>query len=251
MAQTLLTLTRLRNNVTWALTGGSVSSELDQDDIINEVGQAFYGAERWNFRMRPPVTLGVIAGESYIDLPIDFGEPVSVQMSNTLNYGVTLTSIHEIQNLRSTTVTVTSNYYWAAMVQPRQRSRTEAPPPPRLELWPTPGSTDADILTIVYRARWTPLYNTDDVADVPDFAHGAFLMFLRRYVGGLSERLLDPKGGLEVMIDNLKKSTVWRDAVNADGLWQNNYGPIMNGAIEMTYPRLSQFSAAASSSNPS
>lgn len=251
MAQNDLTLTLLRNILTNALTGGSISSELDQDDVINDAGRAFYVAHQWNFRLRPPVSLDFINGQDHIDLPDDFGEMAGLTVSNSLNHGITLTTLAEVAKLRSTTLTVTQNYYWAAVAYDAPKSRTQPMGPPRLVLWPTPGSSATSAVTVVYRARWMPLVNTDDVAEVPDFARTAFVQYVRAYVGGVAERLLEPRGGAEGLIDRLKQSFVWRDAVTSDGLLQTDYGSMVGGAIESRYGGYSQFSTAASSANPS
>jgi hypothetical protein len=230
MAQTNLDLARLRNYVTQANRDGSVHSSLDQDELINMAGRMFVSAHPWNFRYRPPVDANLQANEPWIILPYNFGELVAYQSDS--NYGLTLTTPQELANLRSSSVTVTSNFYWATVVYPAQTSRTEAPPPPRLELYPTPSSTTTDFpIHLWYRAGWSELYNAADVADVPLYAHLALIQTVRAVVAGLNENLLEPGGGIEGYMGNVMGGKVWESAVTTDGLQQPDYGPMTGGAI--------------------
>jgi hypothetical protein len=233
MAQTNLDLARLRNYVTAAMSDGAVHSSLDRDELINNAGRLFFSLHEWNFRYRPQVDLDLTADQKYIVLPEDFGELVGYQTDST--YGLMLTTPQEVANLRAASTTVTANYYWATIVHPAQSARDEPPPPPRLEIWPTPSSgTTTHPIHLWYRAAWVDLYNSTDVADVPRYAHMALIQVVRAFAAGINENLLAPGGGLEGYLDNVLGGRVWEAAVTTDGLQQPDYGPIGPGAIEGT-----------------
>lgn len=248
-----LTLARLRSNITHALQGGSVPAQLDQDELINEAGELFYSLHQWNFRLRPPVTIDLIAGQSHIDFPDDFGSMVAYSTVNGLNNGIQMTTPHGLAAKRATSITVTQNYYWATMVQPSQPERRQSPGPPRWEIWPPVSSTSLDQIVIWYLAKWQPMIETTDVADVPSYAVPALISFVRAYASGLAERLLEPSGGGEHgMIAHVMEGPIWDAAVTQDGLLMSDYGIISGGAIESLQPHFSWRSASASPvANPS
>jgi hypothetical protein len=230
MAQTDLNLTRLRAYAAHARHDGSVPSTLDQDEIVNAAGRLFFSLHPWNFRYRPPVDLDLTEDQAYIELPFDFGEIVAYQTDN--NYGLTLTTAQELANHRTASVTVAQNYYWGTIVHPAQESRDVPPPPPRLEIWPEPSSTNEDAVQLWYRAAWGELYSTDDVANVPRYAHLALIQTVRGVAAGMTENLLEPAGGIEGYLNNVLGGKVWEAAVTTDGLQQPDYGPMTGGAIE-------------------
>jgi hypothetical protein len=232
-----------------------VPSALDQDDIINDAGRAFYNIHQWNFRYKPPIAISLRANEPFVLLPADFGEMVAYQMTEGINFGIAFTTPQEVATLRSTTITVTQNYYWASTVFPSQVNQHEAPPPPRFEIWPTPSADDANALTLWYRSKWTKLVKAasagppvvlDDIADVPEYAEAALIQFVRAFSAGWSERLLEPGGAVEGYLERVMNGKVWEAAVTADNLIQVDHGEMMGGAIQRSYPHTGWRSRSAS-----
>lgn len=248
MAQEYLTLERLRSTIFHAMgsTTDSVPSTWDVDEIINDGGVLLYSAHDWAFRIRPPVGMSFTAGQDYIDLPTDYGSLVGFQMDNTLNFSLTGTTPQQILDLRSTTVTVSQQNFWYAIMQPAQRDRKLPPGPPRMELWPTPSSDQANIMTIIHRAKWQKLYDDKDVADVPDYCESLLIQCVRGFALGWMERLMEPQGGVEGILERIRKGLVWQTAVEEDGMRQSNFGQHIGGAIELTYPNWSWRSSTAS-----
>ncbi len=242
-----LTLTRLRSNITHVLQSGSVPTELDQDQLINEAGDIFCNLHQWNFLLRPPMTADLNEGSESIDMPDDFGELVAYSTVNGLNNGINFTTPMQLAARRATSVTVTQNYYWATMVQPAQTDRSQPPPTQRLEIWPPVSATSLDQIVFWYRAAWQPLVEATDVADVPAYAVPALISIVRAYASGLAERLLQPSGGGEHgMIAHVVEGPIWDSAVTKDGLLVPDYGKISGGAIEGLHPHFSWRSASAS-----
>ena len=230
MAQTELDLARLRNYVTASTRDAGVHTSLDQDEMINNAGRTFFSLHLWNFRYRPQVDLDLTADQKYIELPHDFGELVAYQTDD--NYGITMTTPQGLADHRAVSITVAQNYYWGTIVQPAQVARDEAPPPPRLEIWPEPSSTTStQPIHLWYRAGWVDLYNTTDVADVPRYAHMALIQVVRAIASGIQENLLEPKGGVEAYLEGVVGGKIWEACVTTDGLQQPDYGPMKGGAI--------------------
>ena len=270
--QSNLTLTRLRRYVYSALGDATtdasdvesaspiVANLGDIDDIINDAGRFFFAAHTWKFRERPPVTLNFVANTPYIILPEDFGELTSHQMSNSLNYHFTMTSMQQIINFRSTTVDVTLQHFWGALAFPASPTRSEPPPPPRIELFPQPSTAVSDVMTVAYRAKWMELIirgdsttgAVDDVAQVPTYAHMSLIQCVRAFAMGLQERLFEPKGGIEGILDRILNGPIWKACMLADSMVQNTYGVQGGGAIQSRYPFFTWKSRSSSPvANPS
>ncbi len=248
----MLTLTEIKKHTDFELGGGtSLPGGITTESVINHAGRAFYNIHPWNFRYRPPVALDLIADQAYIELPVDFGEKVGYQMTQGLNFGITFTTPQDVANHRATTVTVSQNYYWATISFPSQIASTEAPPPPRIEIWPTPAASKLGIFTLWYRSRWVDLESqvgdgAEDVANLPDYAEAAFLQFVRAFTAGWGERLTQPQGGVEGILGLVMNGFIWQAAITTDGLVQSDYGVQLGGAIQGSYPFSTWRSASAS-----
>lgn len=243
-----LTLPELRRHVRHAAqlnVSTAKNDPLDEDRIINLAGDMFYNCHQWKFRERPPVNLSLVANQDHVDLPPDFGEQTGYQV-NGLNFGVAFTTIKAIMDLRATAITVSQNYWYAAIVYPAQVSVKQPPPPARMEIWPTPSAAHSERIQLSYRARWIPIAAEDDVAPVPTYAQGALIQVVRAFSAGYLERLMEPQGGLDAILRAIMEGPIFEAAVTADGLTQSDYGPMTNGAIQATYPRQTWRSASAS-----
>ncbi len=253
----MLTFTQLSSHMQLALEG---ATELPQSitllQVANFAGRWFM-MHPWNFRERPAIRLTPIKDVEYIILPLDFGEQTTYQMSDGLNFGVTFTTPQQISHLRATTVSVSQNYYWCAIVQPSQPNVNQPMPPPRLEIWPTPSATVQADLVIGYRAKWSELTSssnveTPDVCNVPDYAEMCLIEACRAFVIGWGERLSQPQGGVHGLLAALVQSIMWSDLVSTDDRIQTDYGIMMGGAIQSRYPSHTWRSASASPvANPS
>ncbi len=261
----MLTLTDLENHVQLAIEGATtLPQSIELTQVINLAGRWFM-SHPWEFRERPAISLKPLNGIEYIILPDDFGVQTTYQMSDGLNFGVTFTTPQQISHLRATTVSVSQNYYWCAIVQPGQSARNLPMPPPRLEIWPTPSATVQADLIVGYKAKWTELrYQTgggveytenveqDDVANVPDIAEMCLIEACRAFAIGWGERLSQPQGGVHGMLKALVESVMWATLVATDGMIQTDYGIMMGGAIQSRYPSHTWRSASASPvANPS
>lgn len=248
-----ITLSELRGYITHIHSGGNVDDDLPgssvtgrHDRFINDAGRWFFSHHPWNFTMRPPASLTFTAGVGHVDLPFDFGQRIAYQMTDGLNYGLVFTTPQSVATRRATTLTVSQNSYWAAVVHPGKPSLAEAPGPPRLELWPVPSSTAADVLTLWYRTRWIDLQNATDAADLPEWAEFPFANAVRQMSIGIS--MENELAGTDPMdrMAKFKASTIMQDCYVADGLQDDDLGPITGGAISTKYPSRTWRSASAS-----
>tara|TARA_R110000824_G_scaffold270913_1_gene459408 strand:- start:113 stop:712 length:600 start_codon:yes stop_codon:yes gene_type:complete len=179
----------------------------------------------WKFRERPPVTLTFVASQEYVELPGDLGEIIAANMTDGLVRSFTFTSFHDLVQRRSTSTGAT-NHYWLAVTHPAPSNDGEPFPSPRLELYPTPTSTDQ--ITIAYRANWVPLVTDSDIALIPDYAESALIALVRAFALGYEEE------GMEMRVGEVESGVMWLRLKEKDGLIQPDYGPLRNSALSMS-----------------
>lgn len=222
------TLANLRSHFTHAL-GGNVSADLDRDMIINDAGRHMFDMHGWKFRVKPPILVDFVQGQSFITLPEDFGEMEAYQMSDALNFTITMTTPQAIASLRATTVTIAQQSFWAAIVFPRQRSQKEIPGPPILEMYPTPSADHTDVFTLFYKSKWQELVDEADYADVPSYAESTLVQFVRAFALGWEE---EGNMSLEERLAMVALGPVCQAAKETDGSLQSDFGPTVGGAIQ-------------------
>ena len=253
----MLTYTQLENHAQYMIEGATtLPSGITLAQVINHAGRLFFSAHTWNFRERNPIDVNLVAGQEFVELPWDFGELTGIEMKEGLNFGVTVVSPQQLVTRRATSITVTQQYYWVAIVQPGQEGRASDFPPPRLEIWPTPSSNNITAITLIYRSKWRDFADTTantsvDTANVPDYAEMALIEVVRAVAAGWGERQLQPQGGVTGTLKLVMEGAIWAACVATDGLQQHTFGPLSGGAIQGRYPLTTWLSAAASVSNPS
>ncbi len=253
----MLTYTQLENHCQYALEGATTLPQgITLAQVINLAGSWFFSAHPWAFREGVVAKLHLTADQEHVDLPADFGALTVIQMTESLTSTISLTTPGELIARRVRSVTVTQQHYWVALVQGPKNDRAGAFPPPRLEIWPTPATNSENAITVVYRRKWLRFADTTadtsvDTVPVPEYAEMALIQAARYAVTGWGERLMQPQGGIDTLLNNLKKGAIWQAAVEEDGLQQPNYGPLSGGAIEDPYERLGGiFTTATTSANP-
>ena len=242
-----LTLTKLRNRIALAL-GGSVSSKIDQDDIINEAGRLLTVMHPWKFLERPPTTLDFTSGTAYVALPADFGQLVSIRYNSDSIERFILGTFDEIAALRPELVL--PSVYVGSIVHPGQTGSTSAPPVARIELVPTPGDNITAALAVWYRARWTEItYSTgSEVPNVPDYVHSLLSELVAAVAQGYNER---DAGSMSARLTEIQRGPLFLNAIDYDGLTQPDYGEIGPGAAMSAFGRWRDPVSWASVSAPS
>jgi hypothetical protein len=238
-----LAIDRLRLHVSTAAEGdftgfpyvGSLPTpENQQVWVINEAGRLLF-MHPWSFRERPPLGLDFTADQAYVELPSDFGELLSCVHGETLTNGIQLTTLHQINQMRAYTTSVSGLGYWAAISQPFVDSSSGMGVTghrPRLELYPTPSADETDALTITYRADWIDFDGSREYAPVPVRFEPLFAQYIRAVVRGYSrdaraETLMDE-------VARVEESSIFKSARKAD-TWQPDYGPLSGGHMNSGY----------------
>lgn len=163
-----LTLLQLQEHVE-AVVGASTDARLSVNQIINEAGRLLFNMHPWTWRRRPPARLSLVADQSYVALPSDFGfgELIEVTLIDTTGFDINVVTLSDIEKLRSWTVTDTTHFYYVAVAFPTQSATTSAPGTARLEIYPTPATNQSNVIGCVYRAGWVELSAATAVPNIP------------------------------------------------------------------------------------
>tara|TARA_R110002073_G_scaffold199750_3_gene358866 strand:- start:437 stop:1141 length:705 start_codon:yes stop_codon:yes gene_type:complete len=214
-----LTLANLKTHVQHAL-GGTPSDQLSEVDIINQAGRHMF-THGWKFRDRPTTTIQIASNDSFVTLPGDMGEIISVRMEDGLNDSIQLTTYDHVLMVRNGDISTGAHYY-ATVVWPEPYADDDQQHP-RLEIAPTP--TAEDNITLAYRALWSELSADDDIAQVPPFAEALLIFHVRAFAQGYEEE------GMAQRLIEVEMSPMFQRVAIQDGMIQNTYGAIRGGMV--------------------
>ena len=112
-------------------------------------------------------------------------------------------------------------------------------PRPRIELWPTPATNDANAVTIFYRAGWKTVEDLDENLNLPSWLESVYLQLLRAFARGYER---ESEASTSARVAEIIAGPLFLAAVNRDKVSQPDYGPMMGGAAEtVNYRKGTQF----------
>jgi hypothetical protein len=205
--------------------GGDPDSRLNLYAVLNEAIEYLFNCHAWKWRKRPPVNLSFTATQEYITLPADFGEIVSIEVKSNFMRNVEQTSVSHIMFMRSAiNQNNPSLAVYVALSWPTQTTTTAAPANPRLEIYPTPATTEANVLSIQYRAGAIRIATdaSTTVPNIPPKLERALSLLCRAYVLHYEEETET------ISYDDFNREI--GPHKEADGRTQGYMGQIMNGA---------------------
>jgi hypothetical protein len=197
-----------------------IESRVDNNDIILVTGSSL-GA-----------TAAAIAGtmdNDQVELPTDFDfqRIIAYQADNALVNTMSLTTDQTMINLRSVTPGVTTLNFWAVLHWVRNNSG--GAPVPRLEIWP-PNNTTEEKFVIFYRGGWRAPATDDQALDLPAYLEPLFIELLKEVVRGHE---MEDQAPLYLRLEQIKASSLFRDATLRDGTSQIDLGIMGGGASEL------------------
>lgn len=238
-----MTLTQCGTYITLALGGGALPSGLTNAGLVNQAGRWLTQAHQWQWLARPLASLTLVASQSYVELPADFGELIATPEYlnavgvNANGSAVELTTLDTILSAREqdTTETPPESQFYAAVVYEESELASSASSGAvvddalvaRLEIWPTP--SDAGSFKIAYRAAWSAVASSGDVIVIPNFMEPLFIEVLRAFARG-AVREDDDMGTLSDRLQKIVGGAVWAAATRRDATAQPHYGPLAGGA---------------------
>lgn len=216
----MLTYGDLRNHVLLSI-GGRPSTAAGQTvaqrqaEIVNQAGEHLF-THPWLFRQQV-VQMSTVAAQAYVLLPADFAEITAIWKNDQ---SVWLCSQEEVETARSARFPDFTLRAYVNTVLP-----TTAVPNPqaRLELYPTPSSSETNVLRVMYRTEWTRVSSaTADatVISIPAWCETVMVSYVR----AIAESYED--GQLDQRIAVIEAGPVFGKAMTKDGLLQGHYGQL-------------------------
>lgn len=218
-----LTLERAIRHVKHAL-GRDTDPDLNPVEIVNVAGQHLVSMFEWSWLERPAVELDLVASQNYVDLPLDFGKAISVQVNSQISK-FTWTPLSDILRKRASDLSVSGLQYWGGIEYSSPTS--SAAPTPRLALWPTPASSVTDGLLLYYRAKWPGVTNDSYLVPVPDFIEPLMLELIRAFAIGWEE---SESASVGEMVARVEAGPIALAAMTNDQGTQWDFGRVEGGA---------------------
>ncbi len=154
-------------------------------------------------------------------LPDDFRDILSISATDSLLYGVRLTSLEQILQNRTSQIEVTTSWNYQGAV-----AYAGTPPTPILEIWPSPTANQPGVFTIFYRSGWTRLAGDSVNVRIPEFLDSLYLRLVRLFARGYEREDAFP---IEEALFRLRSSPEFLDAARRDGMTQPYYGRLRGG----------------------
>lgn len=152
-------------------------------EIVNDAFRWLMFHHPWNWRTAGPKYLDITADQNYVELPSDFGELISLEYPGTTIRDMIATTLRELQDFRSFEVANPQYAYWYAVNsgQLNDSNPEQGLADPVLELWPTPGQSETNALSIMYRRDILLLSADSDVPQIPDWLEPVAVMSVKHY----------------------------------------------------------------------
>lgn len=239
-----LTFGGLKQHILLALGGQpSVVSGVTQNqriaEIVNQAGNYLF-SKQWRFRERTARPLGLTANQNWAALPGDAEDIISIVAKAGLGWRVELTTPEQIDLLRnSADPSLHESIYYAALSRPWAESNGTTPltpgtsfPSARLDIYPTPQTTQADALIIRYRSGWTAVSGetnavTPDtyVIPIPPYIEALIISYCRAFAMAYEDE------GLAARLIEIDNGPIYNAAAIKDGIQQRDYGRLPTSIV--------------------
>ena len=248
-----LTLGQLRSHVQLAVGGdpstapGMTVAERTAQ-IINNAGEHLM-ARNWRWRERTSTVVASTASQDYLELPTDCGEILTIEPKNSWSASLQFVDPATFEKISTEGIEPELSYIVTLVFYDSGGVAT-----PRLDIYPTPSSTDATAFNIRYRAQWVALDSGDNVdgtdddvplgtskALIPQYMEALLLEYIRAFSEGGEDGTTQQRIAL---IDN---GILLDQALRKDGTFQPDYGSLPASG----YRGIGQSYAAGTVSAPS
>lgn len=187
--------------------------------LVNQTGRHLCAMHRWRFLTRPPTTVDTVASQEWLALPSDFSEILGLDGSPNGSNTIDPVTLEHLNNLRrSGTATANGGRYYA-LAYTTQSGTT--PPTPRLEIWPTPSSTQTGVYVLMYRAGWIDVTTDTGYVPVPPWAEALYSRLLAAFARGYDD---EDTGTIDARLAEIKAGELFRAACAEDRMKQPNRG---------------------------
>ena len=226
------TPTRIQCRFTGINVGTNYASGLTISDGSTEyrfVGGAittFYSNNTWGFKSHG--TDQAANAAELVDLINSIGELTFYAELDTTVVGRFNIYAEHIGEPDADYLSGTSDVGWLD-VQSTVPGRAGGAPMPRLEIWPTPATSQQDVFLVHYRGGWTEIRSDNDVINVPTWLEGLYLAAVRAVALGYER---DSEMDVNQRLFAIRSGPLFTMARQRDMMTQATLGPLANGAAE-------------------
>lgn len=200
---------------------------ISKRDIINDAQVLLTSMHRWRWLNRSTVGLDLIEDQTWVDIPDDVGEILSIESSDNSSFrAINLTTLDEVNNIRGSIAGL--GQYWCSVVYSEPGPSGEASRP-RLEIAPTPGTTEVNAYSMFYRARLLPVSDDFQMIPLPWFMTALWWEVLRSVAQGTYEEM---HGTVTDRITKVIVGPIMDLAVQQDGRIQTTAGKLRGGILD-------------------
>ena len=195
-----------------------VASRTDDDSIVlsTSINATDGSAITWNIQTNTA------------SLPDDFRDIISISATDSLLYGVQMTSLAQILRNRTSQIEVSTSWDYQGAI-----AWAGTPPVPILELWPNPTANQAGVFSIFFRAGWSRITTDSTQISVPEFIDSLYMRLVRAFARGYER---EDEAPMSVRLAQIRMGDEFRAAARRDGLTQETYGKLRGGGM-MTHSR--------------
>lgn len=202
MALLSYTLTLLQNAVLHSL-GRTPASTTTTTEIVNDAILHFGNAHPWKWR-DTAMTLNTTISQSYVALPTDFEQLISLRSGTSTTRAVIPASLDEIMTMRQLNTGIGGYFYYC--VSWTTQASVTANPVARLEIYPTPAASETGTFAGKYRRQIVTLSAGSDVPDVPTWCMAALKQMVRAWAVFVEDQQQGTDWELaQQMLDQCKK----------------------------------------------
>ena len=191
-------------------------------EIVNQAGQHLF-SRPWRFRERTTKYISLVNGQSFVALPTDCEEIVSILSTQSLGYLIEMVTPDHMEQLRQLGLTMTGPTVTHACFTRLPPADGAALPAVRMDIYPTPTGNVTDAIAVRYRAAWTPIAS-DAVATweipIPKYVDALYIAYVRAFAQAYEDE------GLSTKLAEIEAGPVLATALTKDGLLQRDLGRI-------------------------
>lgn len=151
-------------------------------DTFNDAGRALVTAYPWRWRVSPPVVLPIVAGQSWIELPADFGQVQSLYFEGSQITRVIQTTLADINSRRQWQEFEPGALWITFEGSDRQTVDDTGQPHRRADIYPTQADGRTD-LRMSYLRGWVDMREDDEnkVPEIPANWERSLVLFARSF----------------------------------------------------------------------
>lgn len=178
-------------------------------DTLNDAGRALVNAHPWSWRVSPPVMLPIVANQTWVELPEDFGQMRDIYTTASQVFSVRETTLRDINNRRNWDDYDAGIMYITFEGSDRQQTNDAGQPHRRAEIYPAQPTARTDIM-LVYHRNWVDLDEDDGdrVPEIPANFERSLVLFARAFAVDIenqvspyeSEALFGPTGEIARLV---------------------------------------------------